>query len=144
MENSKLFFAGRLMVPDSWIDYNGHMNVGFYSVAFDKATDTLFDEIGIGQSYKNLSNASMFCVETHLTYEREVGLGDPLIFHIQMLDYDEKRIQLFHMMRHETKGYLAATMEFMGLHVDIRKKKAAIFPALIKSKLSLLMKSLDL
>ncbi len=26
-------------VRDEWIDYNDHMNVGYYSVVFDSATD---------------------------------------------------------------------------------------------------------
>ena len=32
------------VLPD-WIDWNGHMNVGFYVVAFDKATDTLVQPV---------------------------------------------------------------------------------------------------
>ncbi len=32
------------VLPD-WIDWNGHMNVGFYVVAFDKATDTLCQQV---------------------------------------------------------------------------------------------------
>jgi len=35
-------------VPAEWIDYNGHMNVGYYSLAFDKGVDVLLDLVGVG------------------------------------------------------------------------------------------------
>ncbi len=33
-----------------WIDANGHMNLAYYIVLFDYATDALFDTIDIGRS----------------------------------------------------------------------------------------------
>ena len=42
----------RLSVSPDWIDYNGHMNVGYYGVAFDKATDALLDLLGLGEAYR--------------------------------------------------------------------------------------------
>ena len=38
----------RATVLPEWIDWNGHMNVGYYVVAFDKATDTLCNQFGCG------------------------------------------------------------------------------------------------
>ncbi len=35
----------RVTVKPEWIDWNGHMNVGYYVVAFDQATDTLCQQI---------------------------------------------------------------------------------------------------
>src|SRR5207237_2266774 len=35
-------FEGEVL-PE-WIDYNGHMNLAYYTVLFDYATDLLFDE----------------------------------------------------------------------------------------------------
>ena len=42
----------RATVLPEWIDCNGHMNVGFYVVAFDKATDTLCNQFGVGWELK--------------------------------------------------------------------------------------------
>jgi len=36
--------------PD-WIDYNGHLNMAFYSVLFDRAVDHIYDQFGIGVDY---------------------------------------------------------------------------------------------
>ena len=39
-------FEGEVL-PE-WIDYNGHMNLAYYTVLFDQATDILFDVLGLG------------------------------------------------------------------------------------------------
>jgi acyl-CoA thioester hydrolase len=67
MDQTEPFSAWRLSVSREWIDYNGHMNVGFYGVAFDKASDALLDHFGLGEAYRHQTDASMFVVEAHLT-----------------------------------------------------------------------------
>ena len=53
-------------VRPEWIDYNGHMNVAYYVLAFDYATDAFFDHLGIGRDYKNAANCSTFAVEMNV------------------------------------------------------------------------------
>ena len=60
-----------------WIDWNGHMNVGYYIVAFDKATDTFCNQFGIGWEYTQRKIGMTFVLEAHATYDREVTEGDP-------------------------------------------------------------------
>ena len=67
MDHARPFTACRLSVSPEWIDYNGHMNVGFYSVAFDKASDALLDFFELGEAYRHRTDASMFIVEAHVT-----------------------------------------------------------------------------
>ena len=55
-------------VLPEWIDYNGHMNVAYYVLAFDHATDELFDYIGMDESYRAEQNCSMFTLELHVNY----------------------------------------------------------------------------
>src|SRR5690242_2796218 len=47
-EHRLIAFRGK--VEPAWIDYNGHMNVGYYVVAFDKGTDGLLDRLGLGEA----------------------------------------------------------------------------------------------
>ena len=84
------------VVKEAWLDDNGHMNVAYYMLAFDMATDALFDHIDLGEAYKNKYNFSTFTLEAHITYDREVLEGDPLRFKTTVLDYDEKRLHYFH------------------------------------------------
>ena len=126
-------------VRPEWIDYNGHMNVAFYMMAFDEATDTFFDHLGIGRAYKEKYNYSTFTLEGHITYDREVMEGDPLVFKTYLLDYDEKRMHYFHEMYHGTEGYLASTNELMTTHIDMSVRRSAPFAPEMLTRLEEIM-----
>ncbi len=128
-------------VLPEWIDYNGHMNVAFYVLAFDQATDAFFDHIGLGEEYKNKYNFSTFTLEGHITYDREVLEGDPLTFKTYVLDYDHKRLHYFHEMYHAEQGYLAATNELMTMHIDMNARRSAPFAPEMMEKLEAIMQS---
>jgi acyl-CoA thioester hydrolase len=38
-------------VIEDWIDYNGHLNMAFYNVIFDRAVDHFYDLLGVGAKY---------------------------------------------------------------------------------------------
>jgi len=115
------------IVRPEWIDYNGHMNVAYYLLVFDHAADALLDRLGLGLSYRNRENSSLFAVETHITYQREVLDGDRLAVDTRILGYDGKRLHLFHEMGHVGSGDLVATNEVMLLHVDMADRRATDF-----------------
>jgi len=115
-------------VPPEWIDYNGHMNVAYYVLAFDKATDGLLDRLGLGEAYRRATNCSIYVLEAHITYDRELKQGEPLAIATQLIDADRKRLHFFHRMVHATAGYLAATTELLALHVDLGGPRAAAMP----------------
>jgi acyl-CoA thioester hydrolase len=106
-------------VRPEWIDFNGHMNVAYYVLAFDGATDKFFDWLGLDEAYRQKTNRSSFTLESHIMYLREVTLGDPLRFTTQLIDHDAKRIHYFHRMFHARDGYLASTIEAMSAHIDL-------------------------
>lgn len=111
-----------------WIDYNGHLNLAYYVVVFDQATDALYDRLGIWLPYREASNNSCFTVETHTIYEQELKLGDPLRVQTRLLGADTKRLHYFHEMFHAEQGYRAAVQELMALHVDMDTRRTAPFP----------------
>src|SRR5882724_1110932 len=118
----------RATVLPEWIDWNGHMNVGFYVVAFDKATDTLCNQFGCSWEYTRDKIGMTFVLEAHVTYDREVKEGDPLRIASQILDLDAKRLHYIHAMYHETEGYLAATNELMLMNIDYETRRSAPWP----------------
>src|SRR2546430_10240368 len=67
-------------VRPEWIDYNGHMNMGYYLVVFDFATDEFLDWVGLDEPHRRQHRVTTFCLEAHVTYHREVRSGDPLRF----------------------------------------------------------------
>lgn len=114
-------------VQKEWIDYNGHMNVAFYVLVFDHATDGLFDKIELGEVYRQATDHSFFVVESHVTYDHEVVLGDPLLIKTWLLGADGKRLHIFHEMYHKETKIRCATNEIMALHIDIKRRKTANF-----------------
>lgn len=130
------FDAYRDVVRAEWIDHNNHMNMGYYVVVFDLATDEFLGWVGLDTTHRRRAGVTTFCVEAHVTYHREVRAGDPLRFTTLLLGYDEKWIHYFHQMYHATEGYLAATNELMSLHVSEVTRRAAPMAAEILERLA--------
>ena len=81
-----------LSIRPEFIGANGHLNVGYYTLLFDKALDLPWARLGIHSGLILASGYSSFALETHLTYQRELKLGDPLDFSLLLLDFDAKRV----------------------------------------------------
>jgi len=125
----------REMVRAEWIDYNGHMNVAFYVLAFDHATDAVFEYLRLGEAYRQRTGCSIFAMELHVLYLAELKEGEPLRVTTQILGADEKRLHFFHRMYHAERGTQAACLEIMGLNVDMTARKARPFPADVSARL---------
>lgn len=110
-----------------WIDYNGHLNMAYYNVLFDRGCDGLFEGMGLGPDYIKQRNLSFYTAEAHVRYVRELHLGNRVRVTMQILDHDTKRIQAYAELIHED-GWLSATCETMSLHVDMSGPKVAPFP----------------
>lgn len=119
----------RGQVLPEWIDVNGHMNVAYYVLAFDLGVDALWAEFGITAEHIQSNNSSTFAVESHITYRRELKEAEPYLVTAQILAFDEKRIHQFQRMYHAEEGFLAATAEWMNLHVDLSTRRVAPWPA---------------
>ena len=126
----------REIVLPEWCDYNGHMNLAFYVLVFDHATDKFWDLLGIGRDYRDRTDNSTFTVESHITYDREVLDGDEVRCTTQLLGFDDKRIHYFHRMYHVRDGYLAATTELLAIHVDLTVRRVAAMPDDIQARLA--------
>jgi acyl-CoA thioester hydrolase len=123
------FDRHRARVPPEWIDANGHMNVGYYVIAFDHATDTLCAQLGVDWKYVEHKLGTTFILEAHVTYDREVREGYPLRVTTQILGHDAKRLHFFHAMYHAEEGWLAATNELVMMHIDYNTRRSAPWPA---------------
>ena len=137
------FDAFRDVVRPEWIDHNRHMNMGYYLVVFDLATDAFLSWAGLGQAHRDAHEVTTFCLEAHVTYHREVRAGDPLRFTTLLLAHDAKRIHYFHEMHHATDGYLAATNELMSLHVSQRTRRSAPMATEVVARLSRIQRAHD-
>jgi acyl-CoA thioester hydrolase len=114
-------------VLPEWIDANGHMNLAYYVVLFDLATDTIYDALGVGQAYREATGNSAFTAETHTLYEREVRVGERVRLTSHLLGADAKRLHYFHEMFHAEHGHRVAAQELIALHIDLRVRRVAPF-----------------
>jgi acyl-CoA thioester hydrolase len=119
-------FEGEVL-PE-WIDANGHMNLAYYVVLFDQATDLLYDTLGVGQAYRAATGNSTFTAETHTLYEREVRVGERVRVVPHLLGADAKRMHYFHEMFHARDGHRIAAQEILALHIDLAIRRVAPFP----------------
>lgn len=129
------FDTYRDVVRPEWIDHNGHMNMGYYVVVFDLATDEFLSWAGLDAAHRTAAGVTTFCLEAHVTYHREVRAGDPLRFTTRLLAHDAKRMHYFHAMFHATEGYLAATNELMSLHVSQATRRGAPMAEAVMARL---------
>jgi acyl-CoA thioester hydrolase len=118
-------YEGEVLPP--WIDLNGHMNLAYYTVLFDFATDLLFEAIGIGRQYKEATGHGTFVVETHNRYERELLEGDRVRVASRILGADAKRLHLAHEMFRCADGARSATQELMFLSIDLTRRGVVPF-----------------
>lgn len=128
------------VVRPEWIDYNQHMSEGYYGVAFGYTTDAFMDFVGLDAAYRARSKATIYTVESHTTFLRELKVGTHLRFTTQVLGFDPKRIHIFHQMFHADETYLASTMEAMLLHVNDEPRTVPM-PAEILEKVEAVYKA---
>jgi acyl-CoA thioester hydrolase len=130
------FVSSLMRIEPAWIDYNGHLNVAYYNVLFDRAVDEVYELIGLGPAYLEQHKHSTMVVEAHVRYLRELRETDPVRVTVQLLAYDAKRIHLFERLLHADEGWVSATSENMTLHVDMAAKKVAPFPDTVMRSLA--------
>ena len=134
------FTSTLLSVEEDWIDYNGHMNMAYYNVLFDRCVDQVFDLLGIGADYARKRRLTTYTAEIHVCYVRELHLGDQVRGTFQLIDHDSKRLHAYQELVHED-GWLSATAEVLSLHIDMSGPKVTPFPPDIATSVEELARS---
>ena len=124
-------------VRPEWVDANRHMNDGYYAVAFGEASWRVQDHLGLHAGYRERTRGTLYSVEAHLTWARELALGQRLHIESLVLGVDAKRLRVFHRLFATAAEYSAATMDVMMLHVVQGEDgvRTAPFPAGIARRL---------
>ena len=130
------FAVATARVRPEWIDRNGHMNVGFYHVVFDRAAVPFFDWLGLTQAFRDEYGGSTFALETHLGFLRECREGVELRFEARLLAFDRKRLHFYQEMFRVEDGERAATYECLSSYVDMRTRRTAPMPQTLSARLA--------
>ena len=111
-----------------WTDYNHHMNVAYYVLIFDLyGAEVLMTKFKMGEHSAKTTKKSTMVVESHITYNQEVNEEDEVNVNLIYFDHDKKRLQYKFEMIHKEKKFLASTMEFLSLYVDLNERKVSQF-----------------
>src|SRR5215831_6937745 len=117
----------RETVQPGWVDYNDHLNDAYYVVVFSNATTTLMDHIGLGEAERRRTGHSLFTLEMHVNYLKEVKGGADVRIATQVLGHDQKRLHVFHVMFEAGSTEPAATNEQMLVNIDMKGLRSAPF-----------------
>lgn len=109
----------RVEIGPELIDYNGHLTEWAYYRIFSDALTRLLDEIGVGKEHRSLTGGTMYSLESHGIFLKEVtSVANRLEVTFRILNFDEKRIHvLLDLMDGET---LLAAYENVSLYVRQR------------------------
>ncbi len=129
--HEKLVWSDPFAIELDWLDANGHLNMAYYHVMFDRTVDLALEAIGCGDTYRARHAASIFNVETHVLYRREVRGHDRLRVSFQLLGRDNKRLHGYQTMVRLGDDELVATSESLFVHVDLATRSAAPLPPLV-------------
>lgn len=131
-------------VRPEWVDYNGHMSEAFYVLVFGHATDAMMIEVGLHSGYREATNCSLYTVESHIRYLRDVPEGAHLAVRTRLLGAAAKKAHLAHELYVVAEAAAevpedaepVATTELLALHVDRTAGRTVPFPAEITARLT--------
>ena len=133
----------RLKVKPEWVDYNNHLNDGYYLVIMSLGTDAFQDLIHMSDAERRATKTTIYSLEAHVNYLREIKEGEEVEVRTQLIGFDQKRIQLFHSMHTARLGdEVAATSEFMLVNIDTSgEPRSAPFRPEVAAKLAEIMET---
>ena len=132
------------VVLSDWIDYNGHMNVAYYTLAFDKALDFFFEDVlNIGPSFVEKNKEGPFALKASYNYFSELLEGENFFVDISILDFDSKRVHVFGEMRKEGSLELSAVFETVLMNMDLDERKVKKYPDRVLELFNFFMSSLE-
>ncbi len=134
----------RTTVKPEWVDYNNHLNDGYYLVIFSLGgVDAFMDRIGLSDAERRATKTTIYTLEAHINYLREVKLGEEVEIRVQLIGFDQKRFQLYLTMHTARLGDdIAATSEFMLVNIDTSgEPKSAPFHPDVAAKLGEIMEA---
>ena len=114
-------------IINDWTDYNGHMNLAFYILVFDKGAEEILSKFKMGEQSAKTTKKSTMAVESHTTYNNEVKENEEVDVYLSYFDHDKKRLHYKLEMYDKSKNILSATTEVLSLYIDLNIRKVAEF-----------------
>lgn len=121
-------------VQPSWIDNNNHMHDAQYYSIFSDAVVGFFESIDFSTDYRHSQDVTMFSVEAHISFLKELLLDESFYIKVHIYDYDAKRVHLFLTM-YNSNDERNATYEAIMMGVGNETRRSMDFPKPIQEKI---------
>jgi len=121
-----------------WVDFNGHLRDGFYMVLFSYGVDGLMDQIGLDEAGREATGHSLFTLEAHVNFLREVKLGARVQVYCQVLGHDAKRLHVGLALHIKGNDTVMAYSEQMLLSMDMGGPRASPFVPTVAARVQML------
>ena len=118
----------RQVIPESYLDMMGHMNVSWYTQLFSSSTIGTLKLMGMTKEYFKENQAGSFALESHIQYLAEVLVGKNVSVRTRILDCSQRMFHFMHFLINEDDQVLSSTCEFIGAHMDLKKRGIAPMP----------------
>jgi acyl-CoA thioester hydrolase len=138
METAGLRPLYRATVKPEWVDYNGHMSEPWYVFVFGETSDAFYDLIGLGDAARRATHSSVYTVESHIWFLRELKVREAFLVGTRVISHDAKRVLLYHELARAGDGTVAAASEILALHVDTNGPRVVPFSAAVKERIAAL------
>ncbi|HKF72696.1 MAG TPA: thioesterase family protein [Stellaceae bacterium] len=118
LEFCRTFHPGR-----ETIDYNNHVNVGYYGILFEQAAQAVFPRFDLSGDYKARTNHALFATESHVVFKKEIFESQAVDVYLRMVDLTDKALHVMFLMLLRDDPDPAATQEVLYLHVSLTDRK---------------------
>jgi len=129
-----------MAIPSEWEDRNGHVNVQFYVALYELGGWTVLEQAGVDEAWFEQRNISVFDLEHHVRYRAEVLTGDEVLTYNRLLSRSDKSFHGMYFIVNQTRGRLAATLEYVSACVDMRSRRITPFPEALAATLDGVLK----
>lgn len=109
----------RLRVLPEWIDGNRHMNASYYLAAVRQPAIDAHAAWDYAEDFRARTGESNFVLEAKVVYLRELLVDDSIVVTTRIVDVGEKKMTLLFEIYNEERGYLAALVKYLVVHVTL-------------------------
>src|SRR5687767_12466864 len=95
MPEGELYRSAPIAMEEEWIDYNGHLNMAYYNVVFDRGGDEFLGELSFGPKYAAQGKLTIYTAEVHICYVQDIHLDHLVTVTSQLIDFDGKRLHTY-------------------------------------------------
>lgn len=128
------------VVDSAWIDENHHVADYVYSLIFSKGETEFLKSIGIDAEYRLSTSCTVYTVESHICFKKEVLVRTHIKVRLQLLDAQSNKAHIFMELVNEA-GDVCSHYESMLIHVTKlgTNPKSSPFPKTTHEKLKQLL-----